>query len=1136
MKCPKCQYENPEGAKFCRDCGTSLEQDIVCPNCGSSHPPGSKFCIDCGHDLSRPKETPPTDDSEPKSPPEKPFPDDVRAPSGTIEGERKHVTALFSDISGYTSMSERLDPEEVKEITSRIFGEISRIVGKYDGFIEKFIGDAVMALFGVPKAHEDDPVRAIRVAKEIHDLVRAMSPELEGKIGRPLSMHTGINTGLVVTGEVDTGKGTHGVAGDTINVAARLSSLAGEDEIVVGPDTYHQAEGYFSFEALEPTNVKGKAEPIRIYKALSAKEQPSTTRRHHGLRAELIGRAVELAQIREAAQKLLEGKGAIFAICGETGTGKTRLVEEFKATLDFKDVQWLDGQAYAYSQNTPYFPLVDLFNRGFRIKEGDPPEEVKKKVESGVEPLVGKPDDIIPYLGSLYALNYPEVKEVSPELWKSRLFKGVKAILSGLAQRAPTVICLEDLHWADASFIDLLRSVLLEFRYPALFICVYRPNFSLFTSHQLNSLSAKYQEIQLQDLSLSDTQSMLESLLKSKTLPQELLRFIQENVGGNPFYLEEVINASIESGTLIHDNGAWSLSRPINQTDMPSTIHGIIAARLDHLENESKRILQEASVIGRVFLYEILKRCTQLKDQLDRHMTVLEHLDLVHTRSLQPDLEYVFKSALTQEVVYNGLLKKERQSIHERIALVMEQSFQDRLPEFYETLAYHFTRGRSVIKAVDYLVKSGEKSLERYSVEEAHQYFKQAFDILQAKTDKSDAEKVALIDMLNEWGYVHYYLGDIKEWIDIFTPHKELAESLEDKAKLGMFYAWLGIAYFMEGSPKVAYDYLTKALNLGEDCSDQKVIGYACTWLSWACTELALYDEAVDFGEKAQQIAKSFPADQYLYFKSLCGLGYKSCFTGDIQKTLDVGRSLLSHGEGHANSRSKVLGHFITSFGEFNTGDIPSMKKSGERSIEVSEDPLYIHFGRLMAGLACLISGDFQEAEEILLPSVDFGEKGSCGQLLLWAYIFLGPVLIAQGRMSQGMELLDKAQQMINESDRKGGEAFYEYIMGKIYSLTATGPKPSLANMAKNIGFIVKNVPVASRKTVDHFNRAIEVSKEIGAKGPLGLAYLDLGMFYKSKKETDQSRACLTEAIRIFEQNGAEIYLKQAKKALASLG
>jgi len=308
-----------------------------------------------------------------------------------------------------------------------------------------------------------------------------------------------------------------------------------------------------------------------------------------------------------------------------------------------------------------------------------------------------------------------------------------------------------------------------------------------------------------------------------------------------------------------------------------------------------------------------------------------------------------------------------------------------------------------------------------------------------------------------------------------------LADSLDDKAKTGMFYAWFGIAHFMAGKSKDSYDYLCKGLELGEKAACQKVVGYACTWLTWACTELALFDEAVDFGEKAQQIAKSFPSDQYLYFKSLAALGYIYWFRGDIQKTLDVGRSLLSHGERHANSRSKVLGHFITSFGQYNTGDIPSMKKSGERAIEVSEDPLYIHFGRLLAGLACLISGDFQKAEEILKPTVDSSVKGGCNQILLWAYIFLGPVLIAQGRMSQGMELLDKAQQMINKSHRKGCEAFYDYTLGKTYALIATGPKPGLSIMAKNIGFLMKNVPFASKKAVEHFNRAIEVSKKIGA-------------------------------------------------------
>jgi class 3 adenylate cyclase len=227
MKCVKCQFENPDGMKFCGECGAKMEK--ICPQCNFSNPPGFKFCGECGYDLRKPEEALPRDDSEPTSHTPEPVTDEMLAVPGAVGGERKHVSVLFSDMSGYTAMSERLDPEEVKEITSRIFGEISQIVGKYDGFIEKFVGDAVMALFGVPKAHEDDPVRAIKAAREIHDLVQAISPELEEKVGKPLAMHTGINTGLVVTGEVNLEKGTHGVAGDTINLAARLSSLAKAD-------------------------------------------------------------------------------------------------------------------------------------------------------------------------------------------------------------------------------------------------------------------------------------------------------------------------------------------------------------------------------------------------------------------------------------------------------------------------------------------------------------------------------------------------------------------------------------------------------------------------------------------------------------------------------------------------------------------------------------------------------------------------------------------------------------------------------------------------------------------------------------------------------------------------------------------
>ena len=1135
MKCQKCQHENPDTQKFCGECGSKLER--VCPNCSADNPSEYKFCGECGSDLRQSIETPPGDDVDQESP----FPEstirEIPAAPKVIEGERKYVTALFSDMSGYTAMSERLDPEEVKEITSRIFGEISKTVKKYDGFVEKFIGDAVMALFGVPKAHEDDPVRAIKAAKEIHDLMKAVSPELEEKIGKPLTMHTGINTGLVVTGEVDMEKGTHGVSGDTINVAARLSGLAEADQIIVGPDTYHQAEGYFAFEDLEPAKVKGKADPIRIHKVLSRKEQPSTTHRHHGFRADLIGRDVELAQLREAAEKLREGKGAIFSICGETGIGKTRLVEEFKGTLDLNEIQWLDGQAYAYAQNIPYFPVIDLFSRGFQIKEGDTPEKVRKKIESGVRSLVGKREDVTPYVGSLYALSYPEIEEVSPEFWKSRIQEAIHAILSGLAQRAPTIICLEDLHWADPSSIDLLRFVLSEVRYPALFICVYRPTISLFTSHQLSGLRAQYQEIQLQDLSLSEAQNMLASLLKSKEIPKDLWRFIQDNVGGNPLYLEEVINALIEAKALTRSNGAWSLNRPISQIDMPSTIHGIIAARLDHLESESKRILQEASVIGRTFLYDLLKNCTNLKEHLDRNLTGLERLDLIHARSLQPDLEYVFKSAMTQEVVYNGLLKKERQAIHERIALVMEQLFRDRIPEFYETLAFHFKQGRSTLKAVDYLIRSGEKSLGRYAVEESHKYFKEAFDLLNDKPERTKDEDGLLIELLIKWSLVYYYRGDFREQVDLLGAHRDLAESLDDKARLGMFYAWYGCSLYFRARLKDSYKYLLKALELGDKIEDQQVIGYACTWLAWTCTDLGLLDEAISLGERAQEISKQIPSDQYLFFKSLGGIGYACFYKGDKARGLETGTAILDYGQRHSNIRSIVMGHFVTGLSLFLDGDFQTSINSCSKGIQIAQDPFYSQFSRFSLGLGNAKSGQFQDAEEALQEVASYSRDFGCELLGTPTHALLGLVSIAKGQMGQGLTMIEKALRVFRENQRRPWSAIIEHALGRVYlQIVDKSVTVSLTTMAKNVGFILKNVPSAGKKAEEHFNRAIEVAKEIGAKFLQGQAYLDLGRLHKAKGKSDQARDCFTEAAELLEECKSEVFLKQANEALASLG
>ncbi len=1115
MRCPKCEFENREDAKFCKKCGAKL--DLKCPACGHGYLPDSLFCDECGQRL--------TDTPEEKKPPPE------------AEGERKYVTVLFSDLSGYTAMSERLDPEEVKEITSRIFEEISEVVANYEGFIEKFVGDAVMALFGVPKAHEDDPVRAIRAAREIHDLVEARSPELHRRIGRPLSMHTGINTGLVVTGKVDLEKGTHGVAGDTINIASRLSGLAKAAEIVVGPETYRQAEGHFTFESLEPTKFKGKSEPIPVYQVLSSKEEPSKVHRLRGLRADLIGRKVEMAQLGEAVHRLREGKGKILSICGDAGTGKSRLVEEFKATLDFKEIQWLEGHAYAYSQNIPYFPLINLLNRIWRIEEGDSPEEIRNRIESRMEDLIGKREDIVPYVGSLYSLSYPEIEGVSPEFWKSRLQEAIQAILSGLTQRGPTIICLEDLHWADPSSIELLRTILTESRSPALFLCVYRPPFSLFTSHELGGLGKLYQEIRLQDLSPSEAQGMVESLLRTDSIPPELGQLIKERVEGNPFYLEEVINALIEAGTLARENGTWKLERPISESDIPSTIQGVISARLDRLERETKRVLQEASVIGRAFLHEILKRITEIREQVDRCLSGLERYDLIRTRAIEPELEYVFKHALTQEVVYNGLLKKERQEIHERIANVLEELFQERLPEFYETLAFHFSRGQSLHKAVDYLVKSGEKSFRRYALEESHQYFRDAFDLVSNKTAKTREEERLVIDILNSWGMVFHLRGDFRGMEELLKRHKSLAESSGDKSTLGQFYAWLGHASVMNRLKlKDAYQYLSMALKLGEEVDNKRVVGWACAYLQSICFMLGLQDQSIHFMKQAKEISGLLESDHYLYFHTMTNIGFVHWMRGERQKTLDTGKALLEFGQRESNVRCLAMGNLTIGHSYLLAGDFSSASQFYERSLQVSADPFHSKVAEAMLGYCHVLSGQPLEADNLLQGILCFSDEFGFELFGKAGYVLLGVVMIAKGQMSRGLRMIEEARQYFVENETRYHVALSEYSLGKVYFQIVEGVGPiRIPTMAKNIGFLIKNVPFASKKAEDHFNKAINVSKEIGARGILGQAYLDLGLLQKTREKKDKARECISEAAKLFEECEAEVYLKQAKEAMASL-
>lgn len=1062
MNCPNCQSANEGTQKFCRNCGAELQMN--CSGCGSPILPSDRFCGECGIQLENNK--------------------NAAQKREKIASERKYITVLFADLSGYTTLSERLDPEEVKDLVGYIIGEIAKVVVKYGAHIEKFAGDQVMAVFGVPLAHEDDPVRAVKTASEIHEVMRGLSPQVQETIGQPMTVHIGINTGLAVTGKFDYDKEAHHIAGDTVNVASRLCTLAKAGETLVGQTTYAQAESFFSFGPLELVQVKGKTKPVQVYKLLSSKELPGRTHRLSGHRAALIGRQEEMALLSQAMVRLREGEGSVITICGEAGTGKSRLLEEFQATLDSKGVRWVEGHAYAYTQNISYYPLINLIKRDLAVEKGNTPGQVAAKLEARLEKFGGLKEDVAPYIGRLLSLPYPKVAEMSPEFWKSSLHRAILLTLQAQAKQALMVVCFEDLQWADSTFLDFLR-LLIRAHAPVIFLCTYRPPFKMFNEKEIGKMGESYRDIRLQDLSTDEIQEMLASILQTTAVPEDLQRFVQERVGTNPFYLEEMINSLIESGILRLDKGTWRLTGSINKADIPSNIHAVISGRIDRLDEAAKHLLQEASVFGRTVPYEALKNITRHPDTLDQHLERLQALDLLR-RTSQSEQKYVFKHALIQDVVYNSLLKKDRQSMHQRIALRMEQVMGDRLPEFYEALAFHFrhcdlSQKDLSPKAVHYLRESGRKSLQKYAVQESHKYYQRAFQILRKTLGDSEEEKWLLIDFLNEWARVFYYRADFEAFTKLFLEHQAMAESLADKSLLGSFYVWLCASLFNTGRVKESYGVNLKALELCKNESNT-AFGMGYSNLIWCCAELKLLDQGIQYGEEV--LAKRDDLEPMAYFLSLGGLGLIYIFKGDSQKNFELGRILLEFGENHSDLRSMVVGYICMSYGYSSAGDFAKAVEWSKKAVELSNDPIFSVWPKLVLANFFIQTDNFQEADQILREIIPFCQHLGMYYIVDWAQALYGAVLMAQGLYSRGMNMMTEAVRVFTEKGRFVSLYFIEFALAEIYFQMATRSRPlGIWPIVKNLGFILREVPFARRKAETYLRKIIQVGREIGASG-----------------------------------------------------
>jgi class 3 adenylate cyclase/tetratricopeptide (TPR) repeat protein len=1052
---------------------------VNCTACGHVNPDAARFCNDCGASLAG------------------------VAPAEAAE--RKQVSVLFSDLTGFTALSERLDPEETREIMGRVFERAAAVVARYEGRLEKFIGDAIMAIFGVPAAHEDDPVRAVRAALELHEAVAELSSELEARLGAPIALHSGINTGLVVTGELRFDHGTAGPLGETINLAARLMNEAPSGEIWVGPETRELVRDAFELEELGGRTFKGKSEPIAVARVRGAAARKEGAGRFRGA---FVGRQAELGALLGAAERMRDGVSSVFGIRGDAGTGKTRLVEEFHQRLG-DDVRWLEGRAYPYAAAIPYAPILDLLSRSLSIEENDKPAEVREKLEGGLAALLDDAAEVLPLYLHLYHLEQDEGVVIEREAFQERLRDAMYRVLAALAARGPLVVCLQDLHWADASSQILLRRLLREPDIPMVFVANFRPGYEAPETMQV---------FDLEELSPRQTRELLTSILEAEP-PRELVRFIEERSDGNPFYVEEVVHTLLETNLLTPVAGEWRLAGPLSEAAVPATVRGVIAARIDRLDDSRRRVLRHAAVVGREFLHSVVAELTGEADELDPSLGELMAVDLI--RPIEPDVEYIFKHALTQEVAYDGLLHSERQKLHERVAYAMEGVLGDRIPEFVETLAYHFERGGVVDKAVHYLTVAGRKCVARYALDEAASQFQRAYDLL-AEHERAGREAM-LTELLVEWSLVFYYRAWIADWIRLLEKHRPEAERCPNPGLKAMYLGWLGNVRVFHGDARGSLESLERALTLGQECGDRTAVAYATAWLTHTLVALGRVDEARRCGESYEQTDRERLEHPYPYLKARGGLASSYAGSGRHVEALAIARELIEFGQALGNTRCEAMGHAQEAFCLLLLLDFERAMEAADRAIASTADVVFKTNGVIFKGLALLMTSRFQEADELLaawLPEMERNEDRFFGDM---GRGIRAPTDAALGDLSNGMRAWTA---LIGDyRDREWlGHAFMNEA-GLVFTYVSTARmdlNPGVAALLRNPWFVFTQAPFAARKARRLIEKLRLEAERLGGQGfGVWLDFFEARLLSHQKKK-DEAHALLGRIRSTLREAGVE--------------
>jgi class 3 adenylate cyclase/tetratricopeptide (TPR) repeat protein len=1048
----------------------------------------------------------------------------ILASRTALEGERKQVTVLFADIKDFTELIKDLDPEAAQQLLDPALHRMMEAVHRYEGTVNQVLGDGIMALFGAPIAHEDHALRACYAALAMQAAMREYTEEVRHANGLEMRIRVGLNSGEVVVRAI--GNDLHmdySAVGQTTYLAARMEQLAMPGSIRLTSATLRLVEGLVQANPLGPVPVKGLAEPVAVFELVGA----SAIRRRleaaaaRGL-TRFVGRGREIEALCQALERAAAGHGQMVSVVGEAGVGKSRLAYEFIHSHCSEGWLVLESASVSYGKATPYFPVIDLLKRYTHIEERDDARTIRAKVTGHILTLDEALQEAIPALLSLLDA-LPEdspFRELDPPQRRQRTIAALKRVLLRESQAQPLLLVFEDLHWIDSETQALLDSLVESLPTARLLLLVnYRPEYQ----HSWGS-KTYYTQLRLDPLRPASADELLQVLLGDAPSFAPLKRLLISRTEGNPFFLEESVRTLVETGVLVGEPGAYRLVKPLDSLQVPATVQAVLAARIDRLPSEEKRLLQTAAVVGIEVPLPLLQAIADLSEvALHRGLMHLQAAEFLYETRLFPEHAYTIKHALTHEVAYGSFLHERRRALHARIVEALETLAGDRVAEHVERLAHHALRGEVWDKALLYCRQAGEKAMARSAYREAVGYFDQALSALPHLPEQRDTHEQA-IDLRLALRTALRPLGNSEHILACLREAETLAVSLDDHRRLGQIFRFLSNHFYVMGLYDQAMAAAQRALALATAGGDVILHVLPNYYLGQAYLAQGDYRRAIDcFGQIVASLGDTrsrehfgqvlLPAVSSRAFLAEC-----HAELGMFAEGSTLGAEGLRIAEAVAHPGSLMIASWGIGLLALRQGDLQRAVPLLERAVAICHDTdLPVRFPRMAAalGAAYTLAGRVGDAVPLLTQAVEQTTVTEmvCYQAL--CHLSLGEAHLVAGPLQEAHTLAERALALTYERQERGYQAYALRLLGDI---------------------VARRDPPESTQAEAHYRQALGLAEELGMRPLLAHCHHGLGTLYAKSGWHEQAHTELSTAIELYRAMDMTFWLPQTEALLAQMG